>query len=173
MLKYSVVVALFIVTGCGKGLFTQEVKERLTSQDSAAIENLQFYINNNIVLERTSTTDKAAVAGGKVVLEGGVYTEHVFIRLGTRALCENVTNRRLKVLFGVNQWLYFDKTLGNDSSYRLYVDDSGKQPTTVLSGSVFKVIAGQDCQLLVSKKYSRKNTMQSTKIKGLRLKDKK
>lgn len=149
---------------CAKVPFTQTFKTQALKTDSAAVEKIQFYIGNTIVLERTTQKPvDTTVVVGKVGFENGIYTQIVRIDKGTLAICKNQgPTRQIAVVGpGPNEQLPFVSNSG------VYMLDAFKGKV-MYAGLEFRVVKGASAQLMVSPKtVAPEKTI--TKAKGMKL----
>ncbi|MBS1666586.1 MAG: hypothetical protein JST58_04345 [Bacteroidetes bacterium] len=78
--------------------FTKELKERL-ERDNIDIKQVQFYVDQKLILSRYLTDEKAQVTLGKVRLENGKYINEVIINPYTPGVCEEIENGNLMISF--------------------------------------------------------------------------
>ena len=78
--------------------FTKELKERL-ERDNIDIKQVQFYVDQKLILSRYLTDEKAQVTSGKVRLENGKYINEVIVNPFTPGVCEDIQNGNLMVSF--------------------------------------------------------------------------
>ncbi|UPT66898.1 MAG: hypothetical protein M0D57_21130 [Sphingobacteriales bacterium JAD_PAG50586_3] len=107
-----VMLGLVALSGCYVP-FTQTFKTYAIKTDSAAIDKIQFYIGNTIVLERTSVIP-IDTALGKISFENGIYKEVIHIRQSTKAICRNINATRMVAIVGPgpDEELVFDNNVG-------------------------------------------------------------
>ncbi|HVM90062.1 MAG TPA: hypothetical protein VMT76_17880 [Puia sp.] len=126
---YALCVSAFIIIlpGCSGSRkmraefvpFTKQLKERLESEN-IDIKQVQFYVDQKLVMSRYLDNDKAQVTSGVVKLENGRNVNEVVIEPFTPGVCEDITNGNLMISFekGSND-LGFG--LGNNYSASQYV----------------------------------------------------
>lgn len=157
-----VVVGVIALSGCYVP-FTQTFKTHAIKTDSAAIEKIQFYIGNTIVLERTSVIP-IDTALGKISFENGIYKEVIHISQGTKAICRNINNTRQVAIVGPGpgEELVFD----NNAGFYMFSTINKK---VKYNGQEFTIAKGAGARLMVSKK-TIKPQKSVTYAKGMKLK---
>lgn len=158
----AVFAGIIALSGCYVP-FTQTFKTYAIKTDSAAIDKIQFYIGNTIVLERTSVIP-IDTSLGKISFENGIYKEVIHIRQGTKAICRNVNNTRMVAVVGPGpgEELVFDNNVG----FYMFATAVKK---VKYAGQEFNVAKGSGAKLMVSKK-TVKPQRSVTYAKGMKLK---
>ena len=95
-----------IFAGCGSSRkmsnqyvpFTRELKERL-EKENIDIKQVQFYVDQKLIMSRYLDNGKAEVKSGVVKLENGRYINEVVIEPFTPGVCEDIANGNLMVNF--------------------------------------------------------------------------
>ena len=164
-IAYAVLLAgIVALTGCFRVPFTQTFKTSAIKTDSAAIEKIQFYIGNTIVLERTSVLPIDTAVVGKVSFENGIYKQVIHIRKGTNAICSNInTGRQVAIVGpGPGEEIVFD----NNAGYYMFSTINKK---VKYNGQEFTIAKGAGARLMVSKKTVRPQKS-VTYAQGMKLK---
>jgi hypothetical protein len=78
--------------------FTRELKDRL-EKENIDIKQVQFYVDQKLILSRYMDNNKAQVSSGKVRLENGRYVNEVVVNPFTPGVCEEISNGNLMVNF--------------------------------------------------------------------------
>jgi hypothetical protein len=78
--------------------FTRELKERL-ERENIDIKQVQFYVDQKLIMSRYLDNDKAQVTSGVVKLENGRYINEVIVPPFTPGVCEDITNGNLMISF--------------------------------------------------------------------------
>lgn len=78
--------------------FTVGLKQRL-ERDSVDLKQVQFYVDQKIILSRYLGSQKAEVNSGVVKFENGQYINEVIVPSFTPGLMEDVVNGRLMISF--------------------------------------------------------------------------
>ncbi|MDR3712949.1 MAG: hypothetical protein P4L51_09060 [Puia sp.] len=78
--------------------FTASLKSRL-ERDSIDLKQVQFYVDQKIILSRYLGSQKAEVTSGVVKFENGQYMNEVIVPAFTPGLCEDIVNGRLMISF--------------------------------------------------------------------------
>ena len=98
--------ALFFLFGCSGSRkmaanfvpFTVGLKQRL-ERDSIDLKQVQFYIDQKVILSRFLGSQKAQVNSGVVKFENGQYINEVIVPPFTPGVCEDIVNGRLMISF--------------------------------------------------------------------------
>ncbi|HLK27470.1 MAG TPA: hypothetical protein VKT28_02730 [Puia sp.] len=78
--------------------FTRELKARL-ERENIDIKQVQFYVDQKLIMSRYLDNDKAQVTSGVVKLENGRYINEVIVPPFTPGVCEDVSNGNLMISF--------------------------------------------------------------------------
>ncbi len=78
--------------------FTRQLKERL-EKENIDIKQVQFYVDQKLIMSRYLDDDKAQVKSGVVKLENGRYVNEVVVQPFTPGVCEDITNGNLMISF--------------------------------------------------------------------------
>lgn len=147
--KYVALLAVVAgLAACAKVPFTQAFKNTVVKTDSLALEKIQYYIGEMIILERTTTQKPDTAAVGKVGFNNGIYTQVVQINKGTLAVCKKITPTRQVAVVGPgpNEELVFSN---NGAVYMLYTNNTNK---VMYGGQQFTVVKGAGAKLMVDEK---------------------
>jgi hypothetical protein len=99
--------------------FTRDLQQKL-EKDNVDLKQVQFYVDQKLILSRNVDNEKVVVTSGVVKLENGKYINEVVIPSLTPGLCEQVTDNKLMISFEKgNNLLAFG--LGSGPSYDDYV----------------------------------------------------
>ncbi|WP_236980143.1 hypothetical protein [Membranihabitans maritimus] len=86
MMKYTLitVIAVFILSSCGTSLrpFSENLIEEY-AYDDYALENIQFYLSEPIVLTRTLSGGESAIDHGRITVKRGKKVEEIIFKEGT------------------------------------------------------------------------------------------
>ena len=78
--------------------FTKDLQARL-ERNNIDVRQVQFYVDQKLILSRYLDNDKTQVSSGKVRLENGKYINEVIINPFTPGVCEDVSNGNLMISF--------------------------------------------------------------------------
>lgn len=78
--------------------FTKDLRQKL-ERENIDLKQVQFYIDQKLVLDRNLGDQKVAVTSGVVKLENGKYINQVIIPAFTPGVCENAEGDRLMISF--------------------------------------------------------------------------
>jgi hypothetical protein len=78
--------------------FTKDLRQKLESEN-IDLKQVQFYIDQKLVLDRNLGDQKVAVTSGVVKLENGKYINQVIIPAFTPGVCENADGDKLMISF--------------------------------------------------------------------------
>ncbi|MBS1935516.1 MAG: hypothetical protein JST96_16060 [Bacteroidetes bacterium] len=113
--------------------FTRELKQRL-ERDNIDLRQVQFYIDQKVVMSRYVDNEKVQVTSGVVKFDNGQYVNEVVVPSFTPGVCEQVINDRLLISFekGNNDLAFGLGTGYSSDNYVLYGND-WKNGTAVVS----------------------------------------
>lgn len=101
-------------------VFTQDTRDRLENNE-IPLNQVQFYLNSTIILERTVSSDSAAVSSGKVILEKGVYKNRIVIPANTPGIFSGTDgSNKLSVSFEAGNSLPFSSNSSGDYIFSPY-----------------------------------------------------
>lgn len=78
--------------------FTRDLKQRL-ERDNIDLKQVQFYIDQKLILSRNLGDQKVEVSSGVVKLENGKFINEVIVPAFTPGICESTDNDKLMVSF--------------------------------------------------------------------------
>jgi hypothetical protein len=78
--------------------FTRDLKQKL-DKENIDLKQVQFYVDQKLILNRNLGDQKIAVSSGVVKLENGKYVNEVIIPSFTPGICENTEGDRLMISF--------------------------------------------------------------------------
>src|SRR5580693_6615035 len=78
--------------------FTRDLKQKL-DKENIDLKQVQFYVDQKLILNRNLGDQKIAVSSGVVKLENGKYINEVIIPSFTPGICENTEGDRLMISF--------------------------------------------------------------------------
>jgi hypothetical protein len=101
--------------------FTKDLKQRL-ERDNIDLKQVQFYVDQKLLLSRNMGDQKAQVTSGVVRLENGKYINEVIIPAFTPGVCDTILNDRLMISFerGNNDLAFGQGSGTTFSEYVLY-----------------------------------------------------
>ena len=101
--------------------FNKELKQKL-EKDNIDLKQVQFYVDQKLLLSRNMGDQKTEVHAGVVKLENGKYINEVIIPAFTPGICDTILNDRLMISFEKgNNDLAFGQGSGTTfSNYVLY-----------------------------------------------------
>jgi hypothetical protein len=104
--------------------FTRELQQRL-ERDNIDMHQLQFYVDQGLVMSRYVGNEKAQVSAGVLKFENGQYINEVIIPSFTPGICEDVANNRLMISFekGNNDIAFGPGSGYASDDYVLYATD--------------------------------------------------
>jgi hypothetical protein len=96
-------IATALITSCGSSRknfvpFTRDLRTKL-EKENIDLRQVQFYIDQKLILSRNLGDQKVEVKSGVVKLENGKYTNDVIIPAFTPGICDNTDNDRLMINF--------------------------------------------------------------------------
>jgi len=113
--------------------FTRELKQRL-ERDNIDLRQVQFYIDQKVVMSRYVDNEKVQVTSGVVKFDNGQYINEVVVPSFTPGVCEQVINDRLLISFEKgNNDLAFGLGNGYSSDYYVLYGNDWKNGTAVVS----------------------------------------
>ena len=78
--------------------FTRELKQRL-ERDNVDLKQVQFYIDQKVVMSRNLGNEKVEVHSGVVKFSNGEYINEVIVPAFTPGICESTDNEKLMISF--------------------------------------------------------------------------
>jgi len=78
--------------------FTRQLQQRL-ERDNVDLHQLQFYIDQGLVMSRYVGSEKAQVSSGVIKFDNGQYINEVIIPSFTPGICEDASNGKLMISF--------------------------------------------------------------------------
>lgn len=78
--------------------FTRDLKQKL-ERDNIDLKEVQFYIDQKLILSRNLGDEKIAVSSGVVKLQDGKYINEVIVPSFTPGICEGAEGDRLLISF--------------------------------------------------------------------------
>src|ERR1700743_2686553 len=78
--------------------FTRDLKQKL-EKENIDLKQVQFYVDQKLILNRNLGDQKVVVSSGVVKLENGKYINEVIIPSFTPGLCEGTEGERLLISF--------------------------------------------------------------------------
>jgi len=104
--------------------FTRQLQQRL-ERDNIDMHQLQFYIDQGLVMSRYVDNEKAQVNAGIIKFDNGQYINEVIVRPFTPGVCETVANDRMMISFekGNNDIAFGPGTGYSADEYVLYATD--------------------------------------------------
>jgi hypothetical protein len=101
--------------------FTKDIKQRL-DRDNIDLKQVQFYVDQRLILSRNLGDQKAEVTSGVVKLENGKYINEVIIPSFTPGVCDTILNDRMMISFekGNNDLAFGQGSGYSFSQYVLY-----------------------------------------------------
>ena len=78
--------------------FTKDLRTKL-ERENIDLKEVQFYIDQRLILDRNLGDQKVQVTSGVVKLENGKYINQVIVPAFTPGVCENVEGDRLMISF--------------------------------------------------------------------------
>ena len=153
--------------------FTKDLKQKLEG-GNIDLKQVQFYVDQKIVLERNLGDQKVEVTSGVVKLENGKYINEVIIPALTPGICEGVEGDKLMISFekGNNNLPFGPGSGYTFNEYSLYGVEWKNATTAVMYDSnKFRAHCGS-CQdvasvtLLIRKNVKDKLEHKSRTLKG-------
>ncbi len=104
--------------------FTRQLQQRL-ERDNVDLHQLQFYIDQGLIMSRYVGNEKAQVNAGVLKFENGQYINEVIVPSFTPGICEDFSNNRLMISFekGNNDIAFGPGTGISADDYVLYATD--------------------------------------------------
>lgn len=177
MLKNSylsfALVALSLMLGACKTLFTETIRNTIQTTDVNRIERVQFYNDRDIEIEYKTSSATDIIVGGKVKFIAGYYYYTIKFPKHTKAMAKHLDNNRLKVYFesGADRYLVFgDNTDDSDPYYQLYGFYDGGSFKVNFESKEFTVTKGSEALLKIKKKYKESSKKKTRKVKGVKVK---
>ncbi len=78
--------------------FTNDLRQKL-ERENIDLKQVQFYVDQKIILSRYMGSQKAEVTSGVVKFENGQYINEVIVPAFTPGICEDLVNERLMISF--------------------------------------------------------------------------
>ena len=78
--------------------FNRDLKQRL-EKENIDLKQVQFYVDQKLILSRNMGDQKAEVTSGVVKLENGKYINEVIVPAFTPGVCDTLINDRLEISF--------------------------------------------------------------------------
>ncbi len=78
--------------------FTKQLQQRL-ERDNLDLHQLQFYVDQGLVMSRYVDNEKAQVSAGVIKFDNGQYINEVVVRPFTPGILDNTANDRLMISF--------------------------------------------------------------------------
>jgi len=124
--------------------FTKELKQRL-ERENIDIRQVQFYVDQKLIMSRYLDNEKAQVTSGVVKFENGQYINEVIVPPFTPGVCEDIVNGNLMISFekGNNNLGFGLGSNYSENQYVLYGHD-WKNGTAVVNfdNNKFRVSCG-------------------------------
>ena len=121
---FSFLLALMLFGCASKKPYTQEIQQNLKLTETE-LKQIQFYISDDIILNRAEREGKMETSGGEVILKDDQKVEQVIIKAGTPGVVEKViSNDKIAVAFeeGDSKFLVFGST-GVKGSFKLLAEE--------------------------------------------------
>ena len=153
--------------------FTRELKQRL-ERENIDIRQVQFYVDQKLIMSRYLDNEKAQVTSGVVKLENGRYINEVIVPPFTPGVCEDVKNENLMINFekGSNDLGFGIGSNYSANQYVLYGYD-WKNGTAVVNfdNNKFRVRCGTctdvaSARLMIRKSVVDKNEKKTRVLEG-------
>jgi hypothetical protein len=78
--------------------FTRQLQQRL-ERDNIDLHQLQFYIDQGLVMSRYVDNEKAQVSAGVIKFDNGQYINEVIVKPFTPGICSDIANNKLMISF--------------------------------------------------------------------------
>jgi hypothetical protein len=78
--------------------FTKDLRQKL-DRDNIDLKQIQFYVDQKVILSRNLGDQKVEVSSGVVKLENGKFINEVIVPAFTPGVCENTENDKLMISF--------------------------------------------------------------------------
>ncbi|HEX4374379.1 MAG TPA: hypothetical protein VHZ50_13845 [Puia sp.] len=78
--------------------FTRQLQQRL-ERDNIDLHQLQFYIDQGLVMSRYVDNEKAQVSAGVIKFDNGQYINEVIVKPFTPGICSDIANSKLMISF--------------------------------------------------------------------------
>jgi hypothetical protein len=78
--------------------FTHQLQQRL-ERDNIDLHQLQFYIDQGLVMSRYVDNEKAQVSAGVIKFDNGQYINEVIVKPFTPGICSDIANNKLMISF--------------------------------------------------------------------------
>jgi len=170
-LQFNLIICIsfLVFSSCSKTFLTQETRSRIQSSGTQNIENVQFYIDESIVIEFKTNSSEETISGGKVKFQDGYYYYTIVFPKNTPAIAEHLDGKRIKVFFenGSDRYLVFGQN--DDNYYQLYGDNSSSEFYVNFEGKKMRVVQGENAYLLIKKNLEVNVDKESRKVKGIKV----
>ena len=153
--------------------FTRDLKQKL-EKENIDLKQVQFYVDQKLILSRNLGDEKIAVTSGVVKLENGKYINEVIVPSFTPGICEGIEGDKLMISFekGNNNLAFGPGSGYTFNEYVLYGTEwkNGTAAVTYDSNK-FRARCGS-CQdvasatLVIRKKVAQKWEHKSRTLKG-------
>lgn len=172
--------AIVLVSACSpKIYFTEETKDQL-ERNEVALNNVQYYNSETIVLVRQIKKEEVNVVSGKVKMEQGRYIEEIVIKSHTPGVFTESNGKVLFISFedGDNKVIPFVKIKSrsgdNPPIYQVgsleWTNKNGKKVGVINYGdNKYSIVSGDKSRLLISKDVLYKREVKSHVAKGRKI----
>ncbi|MBU0487776.1 MAG: hypothetical protein KKA07_18025 [Bacteroidetes bacterium] len=153
--------------------FTPDLRSKIESAQKD-IKALQFFISQDVTLQREKGGSQVDVKNGKVEMSDGRHIESVVIKAYTPGICEEIGTDFLRVSFEEGKSLKFGTTVGAKSDgnyYQIYALnwDNGYGEVTYGASNFWIRPGGGTARLLVSKSAINKITTETHVVGGRKI----
>ncbi len=120
------VAVLFVACSSERIPFTQELRQeyQLSEED---LKNLQYYVSDEILLERDAVLGESKVDRGKLTTKSGKLIEQILLEGDTPGIAVQTGEYWLAVSFEQNAALFFTSRLGYIKQGEYYLGTRGNQ----------------------------------------------
>jgi hypothetical protein len=186
MKKFNLLILSFLISyafGCSSSKkitadpyepFTIGIKERLI-RDSLDLRQVQFYVDQTLVLSRVLGTEKAKVSSGVIKIENGQYINEIVIKKYTPGVCVDYSSDRLNISFEKPNEIVFGVENYSKTYFSIYgANWSNGTAEIEYDGEIFRVRCencntASDARLVVKKDELNKVELKSRNVKGRRV----
>lgn len=131
--------------------FTPELRNAIIEK-RLDMQKIHFYNSSKIIITRGISADSAKLLGGKgnIDFKDGVFTQEITLKKGTVGKSNDKIGNPLGIVFGESEHkLYWTP---NTNLYSLSYTDESASWTVICGNNKFKLLEGEEAQLVVRKK---------------------
>lgn len=169
--KWALILTLGLSACSGpKSYFTQDIRKKIEI-NSLSVEQIQFYVDRDVVLKRELTSGNMEVSSGKIKVEDGKFIHVIVLKKGTPGVCVSSSAKAMNVSFelGDNKTLLFSvPTSGKSVAYQICADEwANNYGKITYDGEIYTLQpAGSAAALMIKKSVISRWEVKVRKMKG-------